>query len=70
MIDAHLTEKEAEIIKRKFGLHPFTGSSQSVISISETYGVTRSSIYQIENKALMKLRRALKASNQDCLTSA
>jgi RNA polymerase sigma factor (sigma-70 family) len=72
IIDNNLTEKEAEIIKRKFGLASFTGSPQSVISISTTYGVTRSSIYQIENKALTKLRRALRAlqvSKEDYLTS-
>ena len=72
IIDNTLTVKEAEIIKRKFGLAPFTGSPQSVISISTIYGVTRSNIYQIENKALAKLRRALLAveiSKEDYCTS-
>ncbi|TKB05985.1 sigma-70 family RNA polymerase sigma factor [Desulforhopalus sp. IMCC35007] len=72
IINSALTEKEAEIIKRKFGLAAFAGSPQSVISISTTYGVTRSSIYQIENKALTKLRRALvalKISKEDYCTS-
>lgn len=58
-IDQILSEKSADIIKRRYGFPPYTGMEQSIISISETYGVTRSSIYQIENTALKKLRKRL-----------
>lgn len=54
-----LSDKSGDIIRRRFGLPPYGGEPQSVISISKTYGVTRSSIYQQENSALKKLRNHL-----------
>ena len=39
-------------IRHRFGLPPCQGKEQSVISISEVYGVTRGSIYQLEKSAL------------------
>ncbi|MFT5698306.1 MAG: RNA polymerase sigma factor (sigma-70 family) [Desulforhopalus sp.] len=61
-----LSPKERDLIKRRFGLSPYTDHPQSVISISKTYGVTRSSIYQLENKALSTLKKALTPSLVDC----
>lgn len=58
-VESCLKGKEKDIILRRYGLAQYSGSPQSVISISELYGVTRSSIYQLEKKALQTLRRAL-----------
>ena len=66
IIDANLSLKESDIIARRFGLAPYTYTPQSIISISKTYGVTRSSIYQLETKALNTLKKVLKASGIYC----
>ncbi len=55
-----LSEKSGDIIRRRFGLPPYQGKEQSVISICEVYGVTRGSIYQLEKTALKKLDRHLR----------
>ena len=55
-IDQLLSQKTGDIIKRRFGLPPYQGIEQSILSISEEYQVTRSSIYQQEQAALKKLR--------------
>lgn len=66
-IDSVLSSLDQDIIKRRFGLPPYPPSPQSVISIAKTYGVTRSSIYQREQKALAALKKHL--LNKDlCLT--
>jgi len=54
-IDRILSGKSGDIIKRRFGLPPYQGTEQSVISISKIYRVTRGSIYQLEQAALKKL---------------
>lgn len=54
-IDRVLSKKTADIIKRRFGLPPYQGGEQSILSISEVYQVTRSSIYQLEQSALKRL---------------
>jgi RNA polymerase sigma factor (sigma-70 family) len=54
-IDRVLSKKTADIIKRRFGLPPYQGGEQSILSISEVYQVTRSSIYQLEQNALKRL---------------
>ncbi|MDK9708735.1 MAG: sigma-70 family RNA polymerase sigma factor [Desulforhopalus sp.] len=55
-IDRVLSKKTADIIKRRFGLPPYQGGEQSILSISEFYKVTRSSIYQLEQSALKRLQ--------------
>ena len=56
-IDLLLSEKSADIIRRRYGLPPYQNKEQSVISISQEYGVTRGSIYQLEQSALKKLNQ-------------
>lgn len=60
-IDHLLSEKSGDIIKRRFGLAPYQDNEQSVISISKVYGVTRGSIYQLEQSALKKLNGHLQS---------
>ncbi len=54
-VDKLLTKKTADVIKRKYGLPPYK-HEQTVLEISRKYGVTRGSIYQLEQAALKKLR--------------
>ena len=61
-IDQLLSHKCGDILKRRFGFPPYQGKEQSTISISRVYGVTRGSIYQLEQAALKKLNRHLEAA--------
>lgn len=54
-----LTGKSRDIILRRYGVGPYSGRPQSIMDIANLYGVTRSSIYQMEQTALKKLRNAL-----------
>ena len=54
-----LPEKYRDVLERRFGLGRFTGKEQSVIEIAQAYGVCRSSIYQLEQRGLKKLRQAM-----------
>ncbi|KJR98471.1 MAG: hypothetical protein VR65_20885 [Desulfobulbaceae bacterium BRH_c16a] len=54
-----LSPKYGDIIKRRYGLPPYQGREQSVLVISKILGVTRSSIYQLEQAALKKLQKHL-----------
>ncbi len=56
-VDAVLSAKSADIIKRRYGIGQYQGGAQSILAISEVYGVTRGSIYQREKKALHRLRQ-------------
>lgn len=56
-----LSPKNADIIRRRYGLPPYAGDEQSIIEISKNYGVSRSSIYQIEKHALNRLQKHLKS---------
>ena len=58
-IDLLLSDKSADIIKRRYGFPPYQDQEQSVIAISRVYGVTRGSIYQMEQTALQKLHHHL-----------
>ena len=58
-LDNALSDKSADLLRRRFGLPPYEGDEQSVIRISREYGVTRSALYQMERNALHKLRIAL-----------
>lgn len=55
MLDKHLTEKEANVIRLRSGLGA-DGKVCTLDEIGKTYGVTRERIRQIEAKALRKLR--------------
>ena len=55
-IELILTPKSGDVIMRRYGLGPYQGREQSVIEIAEAYGVTRGSIYQLEQTALKKLK--------------
>lgn len=59
-VDQQLSEKCRDIIKRRYGFPPYEGKEQSIISISKEYGVTRGSIYQLEQVSLSKLNHHLK----------
>ncbi len=58
-INAVLSEKSADMIKRRYGLGAYRGTEQSVIEIGKVYGVTRSNIYQLEQSAVKKLKKFL-----------
>jgi len=58
-LDNTLSDKSADILRRRFGLPPYETAEQSIMDISREYGVTRSAVYQMERNALHKLRNAL-----------
>ena len=66
LVNSRLSPKESDIIKRRFGFAPYADTPQSIVSISKVYGVTRSSIYQLESKALKTLKKALNTSSAHC----
>ncbi len=65
-IDLLLSDKCADIIKRRYGFPPYQNQEQSVITISQVYGVTRGSIYQLEQTALKKLHLHLQKARSLC----
>ena len=54
-----LTEKEKDVIKRRFGL--LDGKCYTLEEVGQVYGITRERIRQIESKALRKLRCSYKS---------
>ncbi len=56
-----LTKKEAEIIKRRFGL--IDGFSQTLEEVGKHFKVTRERIRQLEGKALRKLRHPARSQS-------
>ena len=58
-IDTVLPPKSADILKRRYGLGEYEGRVQSIVKISQIYKVTRGSVYQLEKKALLKLKKHL-----------
>lgn len=58
-IDTVLSEKMGDVIKRRYGLGLYLGNKQSAVEISKAYGVTRGSIYQLEQSAMKKLKKHL-----------
>lgn len=58
-LEKSLPKKYRDVLQRRFGLGRFAGKEQSVIEIARHYGVTRSSIYQLEQRGLEKLRQAM-----------
>lgn len=55
-----LKPREAEIIKRRFGISPYV-EAETLESIGVSMGITRERVRQIENKAIKKLRNPLRA---------
>ena len=62
LIDSTLTEKEAFIIKMRFGLND-NCCPHILEEVGEVFGITRERIRQIEAKALGKLKTVLTSSN-------
>jgi RNA polymerase primary sigma factor len=58
-ITQQLSPKSQDILQRRYGIGIYEGREHSVVEIAEFYGVTRGSIYQLENAALQKLQKAL-----------
>ena len=54
-IEKMLSEKSRNIINRRYGLGD--KNEQSAIEVATIYGVTRGSIYQIEQSAIRKLKK-------------
>ncbi len=60
-LQTRLPAKSADIIRRRYGLPPYSGKSQSVIDIADHYRVSRGSIYQLQQSSIKKLRKHLAA---------
>lgn len=58
-LETKLSPRSADILKRRFGLAPYNGVSQSIVSIAGVYGLTRGRVYQLEQEALNRLRRSI-----------
>lgn len=56
-VDAVLTEREADIIRLRYGLNGHPALPQRIVA--EKIGISRSYVSRIEKKALEKLRKAL-----------
>ena len=67
LLDTRLTEREAVVLKLRFGFSTDHGEGLTLVEAAEVVGVSRERIRQIENTALNKLRdkpqiiRALKS---------
>ncbi len=56
---ATLTDREADVLKMRFGMHD--GRTHTLEEVGQIFGVTRERIRQIENKAIRKLRHPSRA---------
>ena len=54
----YLTEREADVVRRRYGLAPYDESA-TLDEIGKAYGVTRERIRQIEAKGMAKIRERL-----------
>ena len=52
-----LTEREADIIRRRYGLDGFTPQTQR--QVAAHYGISRSYVSRLEKRALEKLEQAI-----------
>ena len=53
-----LTDKERDILKRRFGFAPYENNSQTLEEIGKIYHISREGVRQIEQKAKVKLYHA------------
>ncbi|PIE59218.1 MAG: hypothetical protein CSA32_05220 [Desulfobulbus propionicus] len=60
-IDSVLPDKSADVVKRRYGLGAYKGREQSAVEVARVYGVTRGSIYQLEQAAISRLKKHLLA---------
>jgi len=58
LVDRCLTEREADIVRRRYGLGGRTPQTQR--QVAAVYGISRSYVSRIEKKALEKLERELR----------
>jgi len=65
-INHELPPRNADIIRRRYGLHPYHNRPQSVMEIAELYAMTRGRVYQIEQEVLGHLRKNLFSRNSYC----
>lgn len=65
-IEQRLSPRSADIIRRRYGLEPYGKAPQSVIEIAEIYRMTRGRVYQLEQEALLFLRKAVRSRNYAC----
>lgn len=68
-IDHELSHRNADIIRRRYGLHPYRNRPQSVMEIAAFYAMTRGRVYQIEQQVLGHLRKHLFSRNTNCTES-
>jgi RNA polymerase sigma factor (sigma-70 family) len=64
IIDQKLSRRSGDILKRRYGLPPFEKEPQSAVEIAELYGLTRGRVYQLEQEAFKKIRKALLAETR------
>ena len=58
LVDRCLTEREADVVRRRYGLGGRQPQTQR--QIAAVYGISRSYVSRIEKKALEKLERELR----------
>ena len=58
-----LSDRDREVLERRFGLH--TSQGQTLQEIADRLGVTRERVRQIEQQALIRLRRAHAVSDEN-----
>lgn len=63
---SRLTDKERDVVKRRFGLH--SDSKQTLEEIGKHYGITRERVRQIENLSIKKLKE-LQELREEILTA-
>jgi RNA polymerase sigma factor (sigma-70 family) len=56
IMETHLTEKERDILRRKFG---FVDDAESFRELGDSYGISKQAIEQVLRRAMVKLRIAL-----------
>lgn len=63
LIDSKLSSKQADIIRKRFGIGDDNPAPMTLEQVGDIYGVTRERVRQIEAKALKKLEIYLKKNN-------
>ena len=63
-----LPEREAEILRQRFGLDG--GDGRTLEEVGEDFGVTRERIRQLQNLALRKLRKMIEGDKTDAVLAA